>query len=123
MEYKSEITGFGEMALDFLSEGMLILFNDGAPPELAEIAVTHKKSECPCEICVGDEVSLGDKTYTVGAVGDEVNYTFSAMGHCTLLFTDKDKPDLPGQLCLKGDGVPKLSIGDIINIKYLGGNK
>ncbi|NLK35670.1 MAG: PTS sorbitol transporter subunit IIA, partial [Gracilibacteraceae bacterium] len=36
MNYKASITGIGEMALDFLDDNMIIVFNDNAPAELAE---------------------------------------------------------------------------------------
>lgn len=47
MKYKATITGLGECALDFLDEccNFIIIFNEDAPPELADISVLHTKSE------------------------------------------------------------------------------
>ena len=75
MDYKSKIIGFGDIALDFLSEKMLILFNEDAPLELAELSVLHEKKELDSEIKVGDFMSLGDNDYVVTAVGAEANDT------------------------------------------------
>lgn len=118
MNYISKITGFGDMALDFLGENMLIVFNEGAPPELAEISVLHTKAEVEKDIEVGDEIILGDKTYTVSAIGGEANYTFKTMGHCCLMFNGKDETELPGQIELKGNGLPELKINDKFEINY-----
>ena len=45
MKYKATITGLGECALDFLDEccNFIIIFNEDAPPELADISVLHTK--------------------------------------------------------------------------------
>ncbi len=116
MVYKSEITHFGDIALDFLGDNMLILFNEGAPPELAELAVCHKKANLSREIRVGDKFSLGDNEYEVIDIGWEANDTFKMLGHCSLIFKDSGVADLPGQIVLKGESLPNLKIGDIIKI-------
>lgn len=123
MDYKSKIIGFGDIALDFLSEKMLILFNEDAPLELAELSVLHEKKELDSEIKVGDFISLGDNDYVVTAVGAEANDTFKMLGHCCLVFGGKDEVELPGQIQLKGEKLPELKQGDYIQIKFLGGHK
>ena len=52
MKYCSTITGWGPDALGFLEEedcNFLILFNEDAPEELAEIAVLHTKAKLAAE--------------------------------------------------------------------------
>ncbi|MBQ9272570.1 MAG: PTS sorbitol transporter subunit IIA, partial [Mogibacterium sp.] len=45
MKYDVTITGLGSMAMEFLSPAMemqfVILFNEDAPPELADMAIQH----------------------------------------------------------------------------------
>ena len=49
MKYDVTVTGLGDMALAFLDPAMemrfVILFNDDAPAELAELAILHTQSE------------------------------------------------------------------------------
>lgn len=123
MNYISKITGFGDMALDFLQENMLILFNDDAPVELAELSVLHEKQELTRDVCVGDIISLGEDDYLVTAVGSEAKETLKMLGHCCLVFGGKDSVELPGQIQLKGEKLPDLKVGDYIKIQFLGGNE
>ncbi len=48
MKYQSEIVGLGPDALAFLEDedmNFIIIFNEDAPPELAELSVLHTKAE------------------------------------------------------------------------------
>lgn len=112
------ITGFGQLAFDFLEENMLIVFDENAPEELAEISALHTHCDLEKDITVGDIVKLGNKVYTVTAVGSEANQTFKSMGHCCLMFTGNDAVALPGQIELKGDGNPDLKIADAFEIDF-----
>ena len=60
MKYKATITGLGECALDFLDEccNFIIIFNEDAPPELADISVLHTKSEVREDPKKGDTVRI-----------------------------------------------------------------
>jgi len=118
MGYKAEITEIGEMALDFLADKMIIIFNDNAPAELAEISVLHTIEEVEQDIHVGDRIRISDEEYIVTAVGEEANKTFRQLGHCTLKFSGKSEAELPGHVELKGSGIPDIKIGDAIEIEY-----
>ncbi|VBB07286.1 phosphotransferase system glucitol/sorbitol-specific iia component [Lucifera butyrica] len=106
MKYQSEITGWGMDALHFLSDkelNFIIIFNDGAPPELAEIAVLHKPSPLLAGLAIGDTVIICDKVFTITAIGSEAEHTLQELGHCTLSFKGGPKPDRPGCIMLEGD--------------------
>ena len=120
MDYKSKITGIGDVALDFLEEKILIVFNDNAPSELAELSVLHQACSLDQDIKVGDVVVFSDKDYIVTAVGEEANATFRSMGHCTFKFTGQNQVDLPGHIELEGDGLPEVIIGKNLEIIFAG---
>lgn len=104
MKYCAEITGWGNEAKAFLKElNYIILFNDNAPSELAEISILHSISEIKDDIKVGDTFIIADKVFEVTAVGDEAQNTFKELGHATINFAGRDVPDLPGHIMLKGD--------------------
>lgn len=118
MDYKSVITGLGPLALDFLPENMIIVFNENAPEELAELSVLHKESPLDQDIKAGDVVLLGNGCYVVTAVGEEANKTFRSMGHCTFKFTGKTVVELPGHIELSGPAPPGIKAGDVLEIIF-----
>lgn len=118
MDYKATITKTGEMALDFLSDKMVIVFNDNAPAELAEISVLHSIEPVQQDIKAGDILIISGREYKITAVGEEANKTFKAMGHCTFKFTGKPEVELPGQIEVEGEILPDIRVGDMLEIKY-----
>jgi len=116
MKYEVQIVKLGEMVEEFLDNGTMIIFDDNAPPELAEISVLHTAGTLEEEVVVGDHVKIGDMEYMVTAVGWEVNKTLKELGHCTLKFSGLDKEGLPGEICLEQKEKPNVEIGQKILI-------
>jgi PTS system glucitol/sorbitol-specific IIA component len=118
MEYKTTVTKLGESYGDIFEQGMVVVFNENAPEELAELSALHTPAKLPRDVKSGDEVVLGNKRYTVTAVGPEANYTLGKMGHCTFVFTGTDKAELDGHIVLKGNGMPELKPGAAFEIYF-----
>lgn len=116
MKYDVTVTGLGSMALEFLDPSMemrfVILFNNDAPAELADLAILHTPGELVEAPAPGDTMKIGEKTYKVTAVGDEAIHTLGAMGHCTLAFTADTEPYRPG--CINLDGEP-INAEDVVD--------
>lgn len=116
MKYDVKITGLGSMAMEFLSPDMemqfVILFNDDAPPELADMAILHTAGVLAEDPAPGDTLKLGGKTYKITAVGDEAIHTLREMGHCTLAFSSSSEPYRPGCINLDGEIV---TMDDVAN--------
>ena len=116
MKYDVKITGLGDMALEFLSPEMemqfVILFNNDAPPELAEMAILHTPGVLSEDPAPGDTLKLGDKTYKITAVGDEAIHTLREMGHCTLAFSSSAEPYRPGCINLDGEIITAADVAD-----------
>ena len=89
MKYDTRISGWGECALEFLNEdcNFLIIFNETAPQELADISVLHTVAKLQEEPCVGDTVQICDVSYTITAIGFEALHTLKELGHCCLSFS------------------------------------
>ena len=107
MKYNVTVTGLGSMALEFLNPAMemqfIILFNDDAPAELADLAVMHTQGELLAAPVAGDIMKIGNKVYTITAVGDEAIHTLGTLGHCTLAFKGDSEPYRPGCIMLDGE--------------------
>lgn len=117
MKYSVKITGIGEMALDFLTENLLIIFNNNAPAELAEISVLHEIGQLNGEVVEGDKITIGKEEYIVTAVGSEANHTLRTMGHVSFRFDGDSSPMLPGAIHLKGENNPSILVGQHITIE------
>ena len=122
MKYDVTVTGLGDMALAFLDPAMemrfVILFNDDAPAELAELAILHTKAELTEAPAPGDTMKIGEKTYKITAVGDEAIHTLKELGHCTLAFTADTEPYRPGCINLDGEVITEADVanGAVIQI-------
>ena len=122
MKYDVTVTGLGPMALEFLSPEMemqfVILFNNDAPAELAELAILHTPGELKEAPAPGDTMRIGEKTYAITAVGDEAIETLTTLGHCTLAFTADTEPYRPGCINLDGEIITEADVanGAIIQI-------
>ena len=106
MKYCSKITGNGPDAFAFLGDpetNFIIIFNDDAPPALAELCVLHEAAELVEDVKVGDTFVIADMPFTVSAVGSEANATLRGLGHCTLDFKGGPEAERPGCIMLEGD--------------------
>lgn len=104
MKYDTRISGWGECALEFLNEdcNFLIIFNDTAPQELADISILHTVGELKDEPCVGDTLYLCDQAYKITAIGTEALHTLKELGHCCLSFAGATSALRPGNIELAG---------------------
>ena len=76
MKYRATITGHGPEAFEFLSKALdlnfVIIFNEDAPEELAELSILHTQEKVLAMPVPGDIMKLGKNIYTITAVGTEV---------------------------------------------------
>ena len=118
MKYEGTVTGIGDFVLPFMqTRESVILFNKDVPYEYENMVVSHTKGALTEDVAVGDTLRLADRSYTVTAVGDEAMKTLRENGHCTIVFTGKDVVEQPGQIMVKGDGVPRFMVGDVIRFE------
>ena len=115
MKYEVTVTAIGDFVLPFMqTRESGILFDKDVPYEYENMVVAHTKATLSADIVPGDKISLVDRSYTVTAVGAEAMKTLREHGPCTIVFTGKDAVEQPGQIMVKGDGVPRFMVGDVI---------
>ena len=117
-KYRSKVTAIGPEALSLLEANMLIIFNNNAPAELAEITVMHTIDTLKEKVEKGDIVTLGGHDYEVLFVGSEANSTLGELGHCTFYLYGEgvEYRELPGYIILKCNEKPVIEIGQTIAI-------
>lgn len=111
--YLTEVTEIGPEVAEFLESGLLILFQAGAPPELAEIAVLHEpisRRDDPPE--TGDVLAIGSREFRITAVGSKAWQNIQELGHAVFKFTGSEEAELPGEIHLEEQGAEDL--GEIV---------
>ena len=108
--YVTALEEIGPEVPDFLEVGILILFESGSPPELAEISAQHTataRREDPPK--PGDVLLLGESEFRITAVGDKAWQNVLDIGHAVFKFDGQPEPELPGQIHLEGPDTGKLA--------------
>ena len=117
VKYKSTVIEIGDMVADFLNQKMIIIFDETAPMELREMSVIHSGGTLVKDVVTGDTVVFGDTTYEITALGKVANKNLKNIGHVCLKFDARTSPELPGDVHLRGDGIPLIKKGDTILIR------
>lgn len=119
---KTLITAVGPEVAELAEGGVLILFADGAPPELAEVSVLHRTEVGPSDAApaVGASIAIGDLSGTITAMGETAWNKVCDIGHVVINFNGADAAERPGEICASAvDGdvlVAALKTGAAITI-------
>jgi glucitol/sorbitol PTS system EIIA component len=108
--YLTEVTEIGPEVAEFLEAGLLILFQAGAPPELAEIAVLHEPISGPREDPpeTGDVLAIGPREFRITAIGSKAWQNVQDLGHAVFKFSGSQEAELPGEIHLEEEGAEDL---------------
>jgi PTS system glucitol/sorbitol-specific IIA component len=118
-KYHARVTAIGEIADEFIAEGVIVFFAATAPEELQEVALVHDQTDPQTEdVQAGDTIRLGDKTYSVLAVGPVANENLRSLGHLVLKFNGLEEPEMQGDVNLPNETIPEISVG--IELEILG---
>ena len=104
MKFYCEITSIGEESLLFLDDpnaNFIIIFNNNAPAELAEFSVLHTPANYNADPAVGDTLIIGDKAFTITAIGDEALHTCGSSDTARFRSRAAIHPSAPAASCCK----------------------
>lgn len=119
---KTRVTAIGPEVADLAEGGVVILFADGSPPELAEVSVLHTVEEGPgADVpAVGATINIGALNAKITAVGQSAWQKVQEIGHVVISFTGATDTDRPGEICASEVDtqqlVAELKIGATIQI-------
>jgi glucitol/sorbitol PTS system EIIA component len=98
--YRTVISEVGPEVRDLLEGGVLILYADGAPPELAEVSVLHRAEQAHAEAPrAGSQLRIGEVSALVTAVGPTAWNKVHEMGHVVINFNGSNTAERPGEIC------------------------
>lgn len=98
---RTRVTAVGPEVADLAEGGVVILFADGSPPELAEVSVLHRGEQAASDIVppVGASIAIGPVSATITAVGDTAWSKVREIGHVVLSFNGAAEAERPGEIC------------------------
>jgi PTS system glucitol/sorbitol-specific IIA component len=105
--YATTVTAVGEQVPEFVGQGLLIWFAEGAPEELHFFAVLHRPTVTTGGVRPGDVVRIDDTAFRVTAVGEVANDNMVNLGHMDLKANGADEAPLPGDICLEELPLPE----------------
>lgn len=97
----TRVTAVGPEVADLAEGGVVILFADGSPSELAEVSVLHAIEAEPAAQppSVGATISIGTIDATITAVGSSAWQKVLDIGHVVISFNGSNGADRPGEIC------------------------
>jgi PTS system glucitol/sorbitol-specific IIA component len=105
--YAATVTAVGEQVPEFIGQGLLIWFAEGAPEELHFFTVLHRPTVTTGGVRPGDLVRIDDKAFRVTAVGEVATATRLTLGHIDMKANGASEAPLPGDLCLEELPLPE----------------
>ena len=115
--YATTVTAVGEQVAEFVGQGILIWFAEGAPEELHFFTVLHRPTVTTGGVRPGDLVRIDDKAFRVTAVGDVANENMVNLGHMDLKANGAADAPLPGDICLEELPLPEPQPGTTLVIE------
>jgi glucitol/sorbitol PTS system EIIA component len=115
--YAATVTAVGEQVPEFIGQGLLIWFAEGAPEELHFFTVLHRPTVTTGGVRPGDLVRIDDKAFRVTAVGEVANDNMVNLGHIDMKANGASEAPLPGDLCLEGLPLPEPRPGTTLVIE------
>ena len=115
--YATTVTAVGEQVAEFVDQGILIWFAEGAPEELHFFTVLHRPTVTTGGVRPGDLVRIDDRAFRVTAVGDVANDNMVSLGHMDLKANGDTEPPLPGDICLEKLPLPEPRPGTTLVIE------
>lgn len=80
--YQSRVVRLGDEATAMIEGGVLILFQEPVPDELAQLSVIHSPfGNVTKPLIEGDVLQVGDAALTITGVGDRAEDNLRSLGH------------------------------------------
>ena len=98
---RTRVTEVGPEVADLAEGGVVILFADGSPPELAEVSVLHRTESGPSDDAPtsGASIAIGGVTAEITAVGPSAWAKVREIGHVVINFNGAKAAERPGEIC------------------------
>ena len=109
--FSTTITAVSDEARELVEGGVLILFAEGAPPELAEVSVLHRVQIAPTAAppAVGAKLEIAGISTRITAIGGYAWKKIDEIGHVVLNFNGATEAPRPGEIAVEEVDLQALS--------------
>ena len=109
--FSTVITDVSDEARELVGGGVLILFAEGAPPELAEVSVLHRVQQPPTAAppAVGATLSVAGFASRITAIGVYAWNKIGEMGHVVINFNGATTAPRPGEIAVESVDLEALA--------------
>jgi glucitol/sorbitol PTS system EIIA component len=109
--FETRITDVAREARELVEGGVLILFAEGAPPELAEVSVLHRVVTPPAATPpgVGARLTVAGFSTEITAIGEYAWRKIGEIGHVVINFNGERTAPRPGEISVKAVDLVALS--------------
>jgi len=109
--FSTIITAVSPEARELVEGGVLILFAEGAPPELAEVSVLHRVQQKPTADppAVGARLNVAGIASRITAIGPYAWQKVDEMGHVVINYNGAHEAPRPGEICAEAVDLPALA--------------
>lgn len=120
--FSTVVTAVSPEARELIAGGVLIMFAEGAPPELAEVSVLHRVASPPAAEApaAGGKLMIAGVTTPITAIGDKAWAKIADIGHVVVNFNGSAAAPRPGEISVApvdlSELAERLSPGAIIVI-------
>jgi len=101
--FATTVTAVSDEARELIEGGVLILFAEGAPPELAEVSVLHRVTQEPTAAppAVGASLHIAGQSTRITAIGDYAWRKIGEIGHVVINFNAAQTAPRPGEISVE----------------------
>lgn len=114
--FSTNVLEVGAETPDFKSIGMAILFGNEAPDALRPSCFIIDVQPINGTLKPGMTLVIDEQTYSITAVGNEVQTNLGRLGHTAISFTGETAAKLPGSLYVEKAAYPEITVGSKIKI-------
>lgn len=112
MAYETTVIAVGSQAHTFFAENMALTFGSKAPQELKDYCYILEETRLLGALRVGQQVLIGEQSWTITALGDVAEKNLAGLAHVTLVFDGAATASMAGAIHLSGPAEePALKLG------------
>ena len=110
--FATTVTAISDEARELIEGGVLILFADGAPPDLAEVSVLHRVTQEPTAAppAVGATLHIAGHAARITAIGDYAWRKIGEIGHVVINFNAAQTAPRPGEISVESIDLAALLV-------------
>lgn len=116
--WETTVDYVGDLAVELIEGGCLILFGHPVPDALAEVSLVHgSRAHASSELRAGDILTIDGVDFSMDEVGSLATTNLNDLGHVVIYVNSPDQQILPGAIKATGAALPRPGVGSTVSIR------